>query len=117
MIKIEKNQVFSTEGKYVHKIGTDTYFKRGTTLKSDTIDLFEEIDVLPSYTKEEYDEKVSELVRQKYTESDEFAIQRKAINSTILGEKENLTDEYIQYNAFVEECKLRAKDPDLYGEK
>ena len=54
-----------------------------------------------AYSKITYEELVNKLVREKYTDSDEFAILRKAINS--------ITDEYLIYNAYVEECKVRAK--------
>lgn len=114
MIKIENNQVFSTDGKYVHRIGTDTYFKRGTILNTDTEADYEEVDEIPPYTKAEYDSRVAELVREKYTESEEFALQRKAINaafspSTLSAENSNALEEYAAYNEYVEKCKKDAK--------
>ena len=48
-----------------------------------------------------YEKLVNQLVRERYSESDEFAILRKAIN--------NVTDEYLIYNAYVEECKIKAR--------
>jgi len=119
MIKIENNQVFSTDVKYIHRIGTDTYFKRGTVLNTDTEADFEEVDEIPPYTKAEYDAKVAELVREKYTESEEFALQRKAINAafapaTLSEECGGVLEEYAAYNTYVEECKQKAKDPALY---
>ncbi len=119
MIQIKNNQVFSTDGKFVHRIGTDSYFKRGTTLPADTTDNFEEADEIPPYTKAEYDAKVAELVRERYTESEEFALQRKAINaafspSTLSADNNAALDEYAAYNSYVEECKQRAKDEELY---
>lgn len=47
MIVIDDNQVYSTTGKYVHRIGTNSYFQRGTILKSDSVDSFEEVDEIP----------------------------------------------------------------------
>jgi len=102
----------------VHKIGTDTYFKKG--IIADSIDNYEEVDEMPAYTKSEYDAKVAELVREKYTESEEFALQRKAINAafspaTLSAESSQAAlSEYAEYNAYVERCKLRAKDPGMY---
>lgn len=49
-----------------------------------------------------YEVLVNQLVRERYSESDEFAILRKAING--------ITDEYTTYNTYVEECKVRAKE-------
>lgn len=48
-----------------------------------------------------YEQLVNKLVAEKYTIQDELAIQRKAYNG--------LTDEFRIYNAFVEECKVKAK--------
>lgn len=49
-----------------------------------------------------YEQLVNKLVAEKYTIQDELAIQRKAkING--------LTDEFYLYNAYVEDCKERAK--------
>lgn len=120
MIEIKDNQVYSTEGKYVHKLGTETYFKRSMVLPTDTVENFEEVDALPTFSKSEYDEKVTELIRERYTASEEFAIQRKMINATnaavpLSDEATNKAiEEYDAYNNFVEECKVRAKNPDLY---
>ena len=47
MIVIDNNQVYSTTGKYVHRIGTNSYFQRGTILKSDSVDSFEEVEEIP----------------------------------------------------------------------
>lgn len=112
MIVIENNQVYSTEGKYVHKLGTDTYFHRATVLPSDTLYDFEEVEELPRYTKAQYDAKVEELIRERYTDSEEFALQRKMINATSTPERADnrAVEEYEAYNAFVEECKVRAKE-------
>lgn len=49
-----------------------------------------------------YDELVNGMVRDRYTESEEFAILRKAINGK--------TKEYELYNLYVEACKQEAKE-------
>lgn len=120
MITIENNQVFSDDGKYVHRKGTDLYFKRAMILPSQSIDDFEEVNELPPYTKTEYDAKVAELVREKYSESEEFAIQRKAINAAFspspVNKDNKAISEYREYNEFVEECKQKAKNPKLYSQ-
>lgn len=119
MIKIENNQVFSTDGKSIHRVGSDVYFKSGTTHVGDTVSDFEEVDEKPAYTKAEYDAKVAELVRRRYSESEEFAIQRKAINAAFSpsasgGENGMALEEYRTYNDYVDGCKNAAKNPELY---
>lgn len=53
------------------------------------------------YSPMSYENLVNKLVRERYSDSEEFAILRKAIS--------NVTDEYLIYNSYVEECKLQAK--------
>jgi hypothetical protein len=54
-----------------------------------------------TYSKDSYEQLVNKLVRERYTESEEFAILRKALNEK--------TNEFYIYNAYVEECKTQAK--------
>ena len=123
MIRIENNQVFSDTGKMVRRKGSDNYFRRSTSLPGYSADMFEEVDSVPAYTKGEYDHQVAAMVRERYSESEEFAIQRKMLNALMapapLGEGEELSgpavDEFAEYNAYVEKCKLRAKDASLYA--
>lgn len=121
MIKTENNQIFSDSGKFIHRLGSDTYFRKGMILPSQRIDEFEEVDEIPAYTKVQYDEMVAKLVREKYSESEEFAIQRKAINEAFspspLTSDSIAMAEYREYNSFVEECKVKAKDPKLYSQE
>lgn len=44
MIQIQNNRVFSDSDKYIHRLGTEQYFKRVTTLKGDMIIDSEEVD-------------------------------------------------------------------------
>lgn len=115
--KIGKLTEISVESGYIHKIGTETYFKRGIMLASDSIEMFEVVDRIPAYTKDQYDKKVAELVREKYSADEEFAIQRKMINSINEDADEKAVEEYNAYNTFVEECKKSAKNEDLYKEE
>lgn len=121
MIKIENNQVFSSDNKFLHRLNSDLYFKKSTVLPFETINDFEEVDEIPAYTKSEYDEKVNELIRERYTESEEFALQRKMMNTLMnpspistLSTTSSIKDEYFAYNQYCEECKVKAKDPELY---
>lgn len=105
------NQLTATEG-YLHKIGTDIYCTSAVLLPGETADMYEEVSAKPSYTKGEYDAKVAELVRERYSASEEFAIQRKAIN-VAFSPSVTATDpamvEYAAYNTYVDECKQKAK--------
>lgn len=48
-----------------------------------------------------YEEKVEQFIREKYTVSDELAIQR---------QRDTKPEEFNEYFAFCEECKLKAKE-------
>ena len=112
--QIGKLTEISVTNGFLHKLNSDVYFKKGIILPTDTIDMYEEVNEIPPYTKADYDKKVSELVRERYSDSEEFAIQRKMLNS-INGETDaKAIEEYEAYNAFVNECKERAKDAELY---
>lgn len=68
---------------------------------------------VPKYTKYEYKEEIIRLIRTKYDQDDEFSILRKMIASpiaTLSDEQiEKYTNEFVEYNEFVENCKLQAK--------
>lgn len=91
----------STESGYIHKKGTDSYFKKGMMLPTDTIDMYEEVDEIPKYTHQEYVDKVRELIKERYTIEDEIALHR---------QKEVKPYEFDEYNDYCEECKLKAKE-------
>lgn len=46
MIQIKDKQIYSTD-KYLHRIGTDVYFKRCFMLPTDSEKDFEEVDEIP----------------------------------------------------------------------
>lgn len=56
-----------------------------------------------TYSKITYERLVNKLVKEKYSDSEEFAILRKAIGNPY-------NAEYVEYNAYVEECKEIAKE-------
>lgn len=121
MLKIENNQIYSDSGKTVHKLGTDTYFTRRTLLKGEKESDFEEVDEIPFPTKSEYDNKVSELIRERYSQDEENAIKSKVLASLLPNTLSEETNEkhmkqFEEFNAYREECKLKAKNPDLYTE-
>lgn len=114
MIQIINNEVSSTEGNALHRIGSDVYFKRATVLPDDTADDFEETDDVPPYTTAEYEAKVAALVRERYTADEEFALQRKMLNTLLSpmplsdADAAGIAEEYARYNEYVELCKAEA---------
>lgn len=100
MITKQNNEIFSTEGKYVHIKGTDNYFKRGIAVHL-SVEQCEEVDEIPNIRNEEdYGNQVNDLIRRRYSLSEELAILR---------QKDEKPDEYRVYFAFCEECKANAK--------
>lgn len=109
----------NAEKGYLHKIGTDTYVKSIIMLPSDSVMDYEEVDELPKYTKAEYDAKVEELIHERYSLDKESEIQRKAVSALLPNTLSTETAEryltaFAEYNAYIENCKERAKDSELY---
>lgn len=120
MVIVNNTYAESADGRYIHRLGTEIYGRRITLLPGDTADSFEEVDAPPRYTREQYEHTVAALVRERYTADEEFALQRKVLNSMLspmtlsADTAEKTMAEYADYNNYVEQCKLRAKDPGLY---
>lgn len=117
---------------YLHRIGSQEYPKiRRTRVAPDDIDNWEEIPVadFPFYTVDQYKAKVVELIRERYDIDKEFEIQREMVR-VMLPDTDTLSDNgaghttpvdpdaaiaaFRTYNAYVDNCKLRAKDPTQY---
>lgn len=107
MVTKENNEIFSTEGKYVHIIGTDSYFKRGLAIGL-SVEQCEEVDEVPNIRNEEdYGNQVNDLIRAKYSLSEELSLLR---------QRDSKQEEYQKYNAYCEECKKTVKDKISEGE-
>lgn len=101
MIKKENNEIFSTEGKYVHIKNTDVYFKRAVAVRL-SVEQCEEVDEIPQTTNTKaYEEKVDSLIRGRYSLSEELGILR---------QKDTKKAEYDAYFAYCERCKAEAKE-------
>lgn len=61
----------------------------------------------PEEKEQAYKMLVQQYVHEKYTFDDESALTNKAIE--LLSNGQELSKEYLEYRAFVEECKERAK--------
>lgn len=98
-MKIIGKEIVAAEGKWLHRIGTEAYFKRAIMGKNGTAD-FEEVDEVPKYTDAEYSERVNALIRERYSDSEELSILR---------QRDEKPSQFAEYFAFCEECKCRAK--------
>lgn len=100
MIQITSKEVYSDSGKFVHRLGTESYFKRSTLLPGDTVGKFEEVDEIPEETGTNYNEEVNSMIRQRYSLSEELAILR---------QRDSKPDEFEVYNEYAEYCKVEVK--------
>lgn len=99
-MEIQGKEIIASENKYIHRIGNNSYYKRCVLLQDETLDNFEEVDSIPEITDIDYNEKVNELIREKYSLSEELAILR---------QRDTKPDEFNEYNTYAEECKSKVK--------
>lgn len=93
----------TAEGENIlHRIGSENYpeIRRIITPNPEA---WEEITTsdIPLYTKAEYDAKVAELIRQRYSLDAELAILR---------QRESKREEFAEYDAYAERCKAKARE-------
>lgn len=102
MITKQDNEIYSTEGKYVHIKGTESYGKRILAIGI-SAEQCEEVDVIPSAptNSKAYEDKVNELIRSRYSLSEELGILR---------QRDSKADEYKAYYDYCEQCKAEAKE-------
>ena len=100
MIQVTDKEVYSDSDKFVHRLGTESYFKRSTLLPGDTVDKFEEVDAIPEETETSYNEEVNSMIRQRYSLSEELAILR---------QRDTKPEEFAVYNEYAEQCKAEVK--------
>lgn len=104
MIEIKNHIVTSSEGRMIHRLGTEVYFPsgKGSATATDAPEAFEEVDAMPAPAPDEsaYRAEVERLIAERYTVGQEIQFAR---------EKELAGADYADYLAYVEECKVRAK--------
>ncbi len=100
MIQITSKEVYSDSGKFIHRLDTGSYFKRSTLLPGDTIDKFEEVDEVPEEPEINYNDEVNNMIRARYSLSEELAILR---------QRDSKPDEFNAYNEYAEYCKSEVK--------
>lgn len=95
------------DGYILHRKGEGDYPEIHHTTVRDP-EAYEEVAMedIPLYTESEYKAKVEELIRERYSASDEFAL----INNVMSGATEKRQSEYAEYQAYREACKARAKE-------
>lgn len=99
MIQVTDKEVYSDSDKFVHRPGTESYFKRSTLLPGDMVEKFEEVDAIPDQSID-YNEEVNSMIRQRYSLSEELAILR---------QRDTKPGEFAVYNEYAEECKSKVK--------
>lgn len=124
---VDRYELSCTEEYYLHRKGSELYPAcRRLHVKADEVDDWEEILIadIPPYTKAQYRALVVELIRKRYDVDKEFEIQRELLDALLNPQPMTLeaTDpeattptpgiiaDFNAYNAYVEECKLRAKE-------
>lgn len=107
MIQIKDNKIISTDGKIIHIIGTDTFGKSLFPARY-PIEKYEEVETIPNIINDtEYGNQVNELIRAKYSLSEELSLLR---------QRDSKQEEYQKYNTYCEECKKTVKDKISEGE-
>lgn len=95
----------STDSAHIlHRIGSDDYSPvHRASIPAEDMSNWEELPVadIPAYTQEEYETKVNELIRRRYSVSQELAILR---------QREAKPDEFAAYDAYAEACKAEARE-------
>lgn len=98
-------ELVAAPGKWLRLKDSGTYAPR-VPVKAGEAARWEEIADRPPYSEDEYKAKVEELIRERYTVSDEFAL----INNVITAPTEATQEEYARYQQYREECKRCAKE-------
>lgn len=89
-----------TEDGFIHRIGSESYFKRGC-VKTTDVNEYEWVAEQPKYTKDEYNAEVERLIAERYTTGQEIQFAR---------EQTRAGGKYVEYLAYVDECKDKAKE-------
>lgn len=93
-------EIVASKGRYLKK--GNLYFAKGIMLPGETEANYGEVDEIPVIIDEsEYKNRVEELIRGRYSISDEIGVLR---------QKNEKPEEYTAYYEFVEQCKIKAKN-------
>lgn len=102
MITITDKEIYSDQGKYVHRIGTEIYFKRCSKLAGDTQEMFVEVDSIPDPPTEEETQRRKE-VEDKVKSMLFYAEIPKVINTMDIPDQDSLVvkDLYPAWSEFI----------------
>lgn len=100
MIQYNNHRIASDSGKYVRR-KSDGLTAKAIAAMTYSADDYEEVDELPVTIDEAaYKERVERLIRERYSVADELGILR---------QRDTKPQEFVEYNAFAEQCKAQAK--------
>lgn len=97
-------ELVAGEGCFLRRLGSTENCRetKRLTIPAAKIDEWEEVSIadIPPYTEAQYEERVTSLIRARYSVSSELAVLR---------QRDSKPEEFAEYNAFAEECKQQAK--------
>lgn len=100
MIQYNNHRISSDSGKYVRRI-SDGLTAKAIAAMTYNADDYEEVDELPvAFDETAYKERVESLIRERYSVADELGILR---------QRDTKSQEFVEYNAYAEQCKAQAK--------
>lgn len=109
VMEIKGIEIIAGDGKTVYR-KTDTTFstpiKRAIIFKGESLEDFVEYDeVQPVINITDYNDRVNDLIRERYSLSEELAILR---------QRDTKPEEFATYNAFAEECKAKVREERIW---
>lgn len=97
-------ELVAGEGCFLRRLGSYENCRetKRLTLPAAKVSEWEEVAIadIPPYTEAQYEERVTSLIRERYSVSAELAVLR---------QRDSKPEEFDAYNAFAEECKAQAK--------
>lgn len=100
MIKFENNRITATDG-YVRRRSDGLTAKAIAAVTYDPDDYEEVAEMTAQTDADAYNERVNELIRERYSLSEELAVLR---------QRDTKPDEFRQYYNYAEQCKAYARD-------
>jgi hypothetical protein len=100
MIELKKSLTFKRANRTPQQIDDFVKLRFSNALISNVV-IGDDSFSFTIYSRLPYENLVNQLVKERYSDSEEFAILRKALTEK--------TNEFYIYNAYVEECKTQAK--------
>lgn len=108
-MEITNTECIASDGAYIARKGTESYFTRCTLLPGETADSFVEVREIPKkFDKAQYIERVRQKIHERYSIDDELALAR---------QRETKPEEFRAYDEYCEQCKSDVKLEMLQEEK